>query len=65
MGNKNVYNTTSYCSKAKIIAVSKSEEKGTKKKVVAECILEEDYVCIGNGRINVYNHAGRLATDGK
>jgi hypothetical protein len=49
-----VYNENYYLVE-EIIAVCNSEEKGTKKKVVAECILEEDYGCIGNGRMNVHS----------
>jgi len=38
-----------YCSMAEIIAVCKSKEKGTRKKAVAGCILEEDYGLVDNG----------------
>ena len=81
MGNKNVYNNTSYCSMAKIIAVCKSEEKGTRKEAVVEGIFAEDYRLVGdahadccthrqvslvsNGRMNACTQAWRIATDGK
>ena len=54
-----------YCSMAEIIAVCKNEEKSTKKKAAAEGIFEEDYGLVGDGRMNVYTHARRIATDGK
>ena len=49
-----MYNNTNYCSMAKIIAACKSEERGTKKKAVAEGILKEDYGLVGDGRMNVH-----------
>jgi len=39
---------------AKIITACKSEEKGTRKKVVVEGILKEDYRLVGGGRMNVH-----------
>jgi MOSC domain-containing protein YiiM len=42
-----VYNTN-YFSMAKIIAVCKSKEKGTRKKHVAEGTLKEDYGLVGD-----------------
>ena len=38
--------------KAKIIAVCKSKEKGTKKKIVAEGVLREDYGLIDDAHAN-------------
>jgi MOSC domain-containing protein YiiM len=55
MGNKNVYNTNC-CSMAKIIAVCKSEEKGTRKKAVAEGILKEDYGLVGDAHADCCTH---------
>jgi hypothetical protein len=52
-----VYNEN-YYSMEEIIAVCNSEEKGTRKKIVAECILGEDYGCVGNGRMSVYTVPG-------
>ena len=56
MGNKNVYNNTSYCSMAKIIAVCKREEKGTRKKAVVEGIFEEDYRLVGDAHADCCTH---------
>jgi hypothetical protein len=56
VGNKNVYNNTSYCSMAKIIAVSKSEEKGTRKEAVVEGIFEEDYRLVGDAHADCCTH---------
>ena len=41
---------------AKIIAVCKSEEKGTKKKAVAEGILKEDYGLVGDAHADCCTH---------
>jgi FdhD protein len=53
--NRNVYNT-SYFSMAKIIAVCKSKEKGTRKKAVAEGILKEDYGLVGDAHADCCTH---------
>ncbi len=41
---------------AKIIAVCKSKEKGTKKAIVAEAILSEDYGLIGDAHADCCTH---------
>lgn len=41
---------------AKIVAVCKSEQKGTKKEAVAEGILEEDYGLIGDAHADCCTH---------
>ena len=41
---------------AKIIAVCKSEEKGTRKKAVAEGILKEDYGLVGDAHADCCTH---------
>jgi len=41
---------------AKIIAVCKSKEKGTKKKAVAEGILKEDYGLVGDAHADCCTH---------
>jgi len=41
---------------AKIIAVCKSKEKGTKKEIVAEAILSEDYGLIGDAHADCCTH---------
>jgi FdhD protein len=41
---------------AKIIAVCKSEEKGTRKKAVADGILEEDYGLVGDAHADCCTH---------
>jgi len=41
---------------AKIIAVCKSEEKGTRKKTVAEGILKEDYGLVGDAHADCCTH---------
>ena len=41
---------------AKIIAVSKSRKKGTKKKAVAEGILKEDYGLVGDAHADCCTH---------
>ena len=41
---------------AKVIAVCKSTEKGTRKKVVAEGILKEDYGLIGDAHADCCTH---------
>jgi len=38
---------------SRIVAVCKSKEKGTGKKVVAEGILNEDYCLVGDSRTDV------------
>jgi hypothetical protein len=38
---------------AKVVAVCKSKEKGTRKKAVAEGILNEDYGLVGDSRTDV------------
>jgi len=38
---------------SRIVAVCKSKEKGTRKKVVAEGILNEDYGLVGDSRTDV------------
>ncbi len=43
-------------SMAKIIAVCKSEEKGTRKKAVAEGILKEDYGLVGDAHADCCTH---------
>jgi len=53
--SNNVYNTN-YLSMAKIIAVCKSEKKGTRKKVVAEGILKEDYGLVGDAHADCCTH---------
>ena len=41
---------------AKIVAVCKSEEKGTRKKAVAEGILKEDYGLVGDAHADCCTH---------
>jgi len=41
---------------AKIVAVCKSEQKGTKKEAVAEGILEEDYGLVGDAHADCCTH---------
>jgi len=41
---------------AEIIAVCKSEEKGTRKKAVAEGILKEDYGLVGDAHADCCTH---------
>jgi len=41
---------------AKIIAVCMSEEKGTRKKAVAEGTLEEDYGLVGDAHADCCTH---------
>jgi len=41
---------------AEIIAVCKSEEKGTRKKAVAEGIFEEDYGLVGDAHADCCTH---------
>jgi len=41
---------------AEIIAVCKSEEKGTRKKAVAEGTLEEDYGLVGDAHADCCTH---------
>ena len=41
---------------ARIIAVCKSKEKGTKKEIVAEAILSEDYGLIGDAHADCCTH---------
>jgi MOSC domain-containing protein YiiM len=41
---------------AKIIAVCKSKEKGTRKKTVAEAILKEDYGLVGDAHADCCTH---------
>ena len=50
-----MYNT-SCCSMAKVIAVCKSKEKGTRKKAVAEGILKEDYGLVGHAHADFCSH---------
>jgi len=50
-----VYNEN-YCSMAKIIAVCKSEEKGTRKKAVIEGIFEENYRLVGDAHADCCTH---------
>jgi MOSC domain-containing protein YiiM len=50
-----VYNTN-YLSMAKIIAVCRSREKGTRKKAVTEGILKEDYGLIGDAHADCCTH---------
>lgn len=50
-----MYNT-SYCCMAEIVAVCKSQEKGTRKKAVAEGILKEDYGLVGDAHADCCTH---------
>lgn len=50
-----MYNTN-YLSMAKIIAVCRSGEKGTRKKAVTEGILKEDYGLIGDAHADCCTH---------
>jgi MOSC domain-containing protein YiiM len=50
-----VYNTK-YLSMAKVVAVCKSEEKGTRKKVIPEGILKEDYGLVGDAHADCCTH---------
>ena len=50
-----MYNTN-YLSMAKIIAVCRSREKGTRKKAVTEGILKEDYGLIGDAHADCCTH---------
>jgi MOSC domain-containing protein YiiM len=50
-----VYNTN-YLSMAKIIAVCRSREKGTRKKAVTEGILKEDYGLVGDAHADCCTH---------
>jgi hypothetical protein len=58
-----VYNTD-YCSMARIVAVRKSEQKGTRKKVLAEGVLKEDCGPVGDAHADCWTHrqASLLAT---
>jgi MOSC domain-containing protein YiiM len=53
--NRNVYNTE-YVSMAKIVAICKSEEKGTRKKPVARGLLREDYGLVGDAHADCCTH---------
>ena len=50
-----MYNTNC-CSLAKLIAVCKSEEKGTRKKAVAEGIFKEGYGLVGDAHADCCTH---------
>lgn len=50
-----MYNTN-YLSMAKIIAVCRSGEKGTRKKAVTEVVLKEDYGLIGDAHADCCTH---------
>jgi MOSC domain-containing protein YiiM len=50
-----MYNT-SYRSMARIVAVCGSKQKGTRKKIVAEGILKEDYGLVGDAHADCCTH---------
>ena len=45
-----------YCTMTEIIAVCKSEEKGTKRKAAVEGILEKDYGLVGDAHADCCTH---------
>jgi len=55
MDRDDVYNTT-HLSMAKIVAVCRSEEKGTRKKAVAQGVLKEDYGLVGDAHADCCTH---------